>query len=61
MEIAWQCRPFTGIDRVDAALTLDALARVERESRQRGETVSTIDKVWQAKAAAVRRFVEENQ
>ena len=59
VEIAWQCRPFSPIDAIDARATVDAALLAEREAAERGTTVRAIEPVWQAKARLVRQTLEE--
>ncbi|MGD9943296.1 MAG: VOC family protein [Burkholderiaceae bacterium] len=54
VEVAWQCRPFSAIDRLDAALTIDAALAAERAAAGKGERLSAIEPIWRAKAQAVR-------
>jgi len=50
IEITIKLRPLTKIDATDAALTLEAAVKAEEEARATGQSVVSIDSVWQHKA-----------
>ncbi len=51
VEITWQIRPFTVIDRDDATRTLEAAMQLEDEHRDRVVPFTAIDQVWNRKGA----------
>lgn len=59
IEIGRPLREFLDLDATDAALTLEAAIKVEEEMRARGERLSNIEPVWNAKGSLLAaRFAE---
>jgi catechol 2,3-dioxygenase-like lactoylglutathione lyase family enzyme len=52
IEITYQTRPFVDFDILDAALTVDAAAKLEQDANN-GGTFTSIDSVWKRKATSV--------
>ncbi|WP_218036702.1 VOC family protein [Sphingobium sp. EM0848] len=56
VEIGWQLRPFTDVDTIDAALTLEAAIKFENEH---GRRVETIEEIWREKSGLVERLAAD--
>jgi catechol 2,3-dioxygenase-like lactoylglutathione lyase family enzyme len=58
VEVTWQVRPFTAIDRADATRTLEAAMRLEDRAAGSVSRFKTIDQVWRDKGAALAAEME---
>ena len=53
VEVTWQVRPFSDIDRADATRTMEAAMQLEIAAAGGGSRFETIDQVWCGKGAAL--------
>lgn len=55
IEITRKLRPLNGVDRDDAALTLQAALEAEEAAAAQGRRVTSVDEIWGRKATLLRR------